>query len=104
VGVYLWSVRLFGDVIDFNDERYYDYEGEDVPYYPIYTYDAREENQLKIGFQGFAGIMVPLANRISLEAEFKYNFAMVDFTESFVGFERFDLSGYQISIGMNYWF
>lgn len=106
VGVYLWSVRLFGDVIDFSDDRFY-YEDEEIivdPIYPIYSYDSREENKLKVGFQGFAGIMVPLANRISLEAEFKYNIAMADFTESFVGFERFDLSGYQISIGMNYWF
>ncbi len=102
VGVYLWSVRLFGDVIDFStvywDELY------EVDVYRIVTWDAREENKLKIGFQGFAGIMIPLANRISLEAEFKYNYAMADFTEAFMDFERFDLSGYQISIGMNYWF
>jgi opacity protein-like surface antigen len=102
VGVYLWSVRLFGDVIDFSDE-WWD-EAYEVVIYPVITWDAREENKLKIGFQGFAGIMIPLANRISLEAEFKYSYAMADFTEAFQGFERFDLSGYQISIGMNYWF
>jgi len=106
VGVYLWSVRLFGDVIDFSDDSFY-YEDEEIivdPIYPIYSFDLREENKLKIGFQGFAGIMIPLANRISVEAEFKYNYAMVDFTEAFLDFERFDLSGYQFSIGMNYWF
>jgi opacity protein-like surface antigen len=102
VGVYLWSVRLFGDVVDFSDE-WFDSEFE-VDIYPIFSTDAREENKLKVGFQGFAGIMIPLANRLSLEAEFKYNYAMADFTEGFEGFERFDLSGYQISIGMNYWF
>jgi opacity protein-like surface antigen len=107
VGVYLWSVRIFGDLIDFSDDSYY-YEDDEIivdPIYPIYSVDAREENKLKVGFQGFAGIMIPLANRISLEAEFKYNYAMADFSESaFLGFERFDLSGYQITIGMNYWF
>jgi len=102
VGVYLWSVRLFGDVIDFSD-IWWD-EQYEIEVYPINQWDAREENKIKVGFQGFAGIMVPLANRISLEAEFKYNYAMADFTEAFQGFERFDLSGYQISIGMNYWF
>ena len=102
VGVYLWSVRLFGDVVDFSDE-WFDSEFE-VDIYPILSTDAREENKLKVGFQGFAGIMIPLANRLSLETEFKYNFVMADFTEAFEGFERFDLSGYQISIGMNYWF
>jgi opacity protein-like surface antigen len=102
VGVYLWSVRLFGDVIDFSDE-WWDPVYETVVY-PIWTWDAREENKLRIGFQGFAGIMIPLANRISLEAEFRYNYAMADFTEAFEGFERFDIGGYQISVGMNYWF
>ena len=102
VGVYLWSVKLLGEFVDFSDEWWdEDYE---VAVYPILQVDAREENKLKVGFQGFAGIMVPLANRISLEAEFKYNYAMADFTEAFEGFERFDLSGIQISIGMNYWF
>jgi len=102
VGVYLWSVKLFGEFVDFSDE-WWDQDFE-VAVYPIFQVDAREENKLKIGFQGFAGFMIPLANRISLEAEFKYNIAMADFTEAFEGFEPFDLSGYQISIGMNYWF
>jgi opacity protein-like surface antigen len=102
VGVYLWTVRIFGEVVDFSDE-WWDEEFE-VAVYPIRDWDAREENKLKIGFHGFAGIMIPLANRISLEAEFKYNSVKAEFTEAFQGFEPFDLSGYQISIGMNYWF
>jgi len=107
VGVYLWNVRLYGDFIDFSDDRFY-YEDENIivdPIYPIEGVDSREENKFRVGFQGFAGIMVPLANRISVEAEFKYNYAMADFTgEGFIGFDKFDLGGYQISIGMNYWF
>jgi opacity protein-like surface antigen len=102
VGIYLWNVRLLGDYIDF-EIAWEDLEWE-VDIFPIGYVDAREENKLKVGFQGFAGIMIPLANRLSLEAEFKYNYAMADFTEAFQGFEPFDLSGYQISIGMNYWF
>jgi opacity protein-like surface antigen len=106
VGLYLWSVRLFGDLIDFEDDSYY-YEDEDIivdPIYPIYGVDAREENKLKFGYQAFGGVMIPLANRLSLEAEFKYNNAKADFTEAFEGFDRFDLGGYQISVGLNYWF
>jgi hypothetical protein len=45
-----------------------------------------------------------VANKISFEAEFKYNFAKGELTEAFEGFEPFDLSGYQISVGLNYWF
>jgi hypothetical protein len=29
---------------------------------------------------------------------------MADFKEAFLGFDPFDIGGYQISIGMNYWF
>ncbi len=101
-GVYLWNVRMWGDLVDFSDP-WIDFDW-DVEIYPIYTVDAREENKIKVGFHAFGGIMVPVANRISFEAEFKYNFAKGDLTESFEGFEPFDLSGYQISVGLNYWF
>jgi len=105
-GIYLWNVRLQGEMIDFStSEEFYDPSiNADVIGYPIYLTDAREENKITIGFHAFGGIMVPVANRISIEAEFKYNFLKGTFTEGFEGFEDFDLSGYQISIGLNYWF
>lgn len=102
LGLYLWNVRIQGDLIDFSDP-WYDLD-EEVEIYPIYPTDAREENKISIGYNVFGGIMVPVANRISLEAEFKYNKAQGNLTDAFEGFEPFDLSGYQITIGLNYWF
>jgi len=106
VGLYMWSVRIQGDMIDFSDE-WYDTE-EEVSIYPIYSVDSREDSRIKIGYNVLGGIMMPVANRISVEAEFKYNILKGAFSEDeysgFIGFEPFDLSGYQISIGMNYWF
>jgi len=102
IGIYLWNVYLQGDMIDF-DDPWIDEEWN-VEIYPIYSVDAREENRISIGYHGFGGIMIPVANRISLEAEFKYNFLKGILKEGFEGFDPFDLSGYQISIGMNYWF
>ena len=106
VGVYLWNVRIQGDMIDFSaPEEFYDPNIDEFVFgYPIYPTDAREENKFKIGYHVFGGFMMPIANRISLEAEFKYNIIKGTFTEAFEGFEAFDLSGYHISIGMNYWF
>jgi len=101
-GLYIWNVRMWGDLVDLSDP-WVDLDW-DVEIYPIYPVDAREENKLKVGFHAFGGIMVPVANKISFEAEFKYNFAKGELTEAFEGFEPFDLSGYQISIGLNYWF
>lgn len=110
VGVYMWNVRLYGDIIDFDDVSNY-YEDEEIivdPIYPIDYYDIREENRFSIGYHVFGGIMIPVANRISLEAEFKYNFSKgtlgKDPDWGFQGFDPFDLNGYHISIGLNYWF
>jgi len=106
VGLYIWSVRLQGDMIDFSAaEEFYDPNIDAYVFgYEIYQTDAREENKFKFGFHGFAGVMVPVANRISVEAEFKYNAAKGTFSEAFEGFEPFDLGGYQFSVGLNYWF
>jgi hypothetical protein len=48
--------------------------------------------------------MVPFTKRMTFEVEFKYNRAQGELKEAFEGFEPFDLSAYQISLGMNYWF
>ncbi|MFP4082858.1 MAG: hypothetical protein ACLFVG_08905 [Candidatus Aminicenantes bacterium] len=106
IGVYIWTLRLQGEMIDFSDpELFYDpFIDADVIGYPIYLTDAREENKFTIGYHAFGGIMFPIANRISIEGEFKYNFVNGGLTEGFLGFESFDLSGIQISLGLNYWF
>ncbi len=102
VGLYMWNVRLQGDMIDFSDP-WYDTVNE-ATIYPIYLTDAREENKISFGYHVLGGIMFPIAQRVSLGGEFKYNYAQGTLTEAFEGFEPFDLSGYTISIGLNYWF
>lgn len=101
VGVYVWSARLQGDLIDF-DDPWVD-QDFDVTVYPIYFSDIRDDNKLAIGFNVLGGVMFPLANRISIEGEAKYNFAKGSL-DRFVGFDKIDLSGIQISLGINYWF
>ncbi|MFQ6037205.1 MAG: hypothetical protein ACE5LV_01165 [Candidatus Aminicenantales bacterium] len=101
VGLYVWAVRLSGDMVDFSQPVEFT---DGTIGYPVYLTDAREENKFKVGFHGFGGLMIPVANRISFEAEFKVNMASGELTDAFEGFEPFDLSGYQISLGLNYWF
>ena len=107
-GIYFWSVRLQGNIIDFDDEWIYEDEDYIVDIYPVEGALLREDNKVKVGFHALGGVMFPIANRISIEAEFKYNFASgelgKDPYEGFQGFEPFDLGGYQFSIGLNYWF
>jgi len=106
-GIYLWTVRLYGNMIDFSiEEIFFDLTiNEEVIGNPIFATDAREENKISFGFHAFGGFMFPVGNRLSIDAEFKYNFVRGgSFTEGFEGFEPFDLSGYQISVGVSYWF
>ncbi|NIO49105.1 MAG: outer membrane beta-barrel protein [Candidatus Aminicenantes bacterium] len=102
VGLYLWNVRLNGDLIDFDDV--WVYVPDDIDIYPIISVDAWESNRISFGYHAFAGIMVPFTKRMSFEAEFKYNRAQGELKEAFLDFEPFDLSAYQISLGLNYWF
>ena len=106
--LYIWSVRMQGEMIDFEDEWIYDefpYDSDegDIYIYKIKLMDARDETKLSLGYQAFAGIMIPFAKRVAFEAEFKYNFGKGSL-ENIEGFEKFDLTGFQISLGINYWF
>jgi opacity protein-like surface antigen len=106
IGLYLWTVRLQGEMIDFDDaELFYDPGiDEDVWGYFTYEVDAREENRLSVGYHAFAGFMIPIANRISLDLAVKYSLVSGSFQEGFTGFPDFDLGGYTFILGMNYWF
>ncbi len=101
VSMYFWSVKLWGNIIDFEDV-WID-ETENIDIYAVKPANVREDYQITFGFQGFAGIMIPFARRAALEAEFKYWYGKGNL-DLFEGFQDFDLSGYQISLGINYWF
>ncbi|MDH7512739.1 MAG: hypothetical protein QHH14_07325 [Clostridiales bacterium] len=105
ITLFIWNVRMQGDAINFEDDSwvYEDpYYGE-IQIYPLMLVDARDETKLGVGYQAFAGIMIPFAKRVAFEAEFKYNVGKGSLV-NFEGFEKFDLGGYQISLGINYWF
>jgi len=107
VGAYFWNVVMRGDMIDFNDEYVYESTtGYDLPVYPIYNVDAREsENFAKVsfGYHVLGGIMIALGRNMTLDVGAKYNIAKGRMTEGFEGFDRFDLGGFQVSVGVNFW-
>lgn len=114
VSFFLWSVDLHGDMVDFTDQYVYaDPDLGDVDIYGVYPTDARQETKLTVGFHAFAGITIPIARRVAIEAEFKYFYGKGGFSASdsdrgdftgFAGFQSFDLGGYQASVGINFWF
>ncbi len=106
VGAYLWTVRIHGDMVDFEaGEEFLDLNLDAIVIgYPTYSVDAREENKISFGFHVFGGVMLPIANRISIEGEVKYNQVKGTLKDYFIGFEPFDLGGLPISNGMKYWF
>lgn len=107
VGVYLWSLTRQGDLIDFDaQQEYIDLvSGESVLGFPILIEDSRENNKFTVGYHAFGGFMIAFTNRMTLETEFKYNIIEGKLSDgNFRDYARFDLSGYQVSLGLNYWF
>jgi opacity protein-like surface antigen len=105
VGMYLWNVRMLGDMVDFSDTSFFypDPRLGDVQVYPVSFVDVREQNKITFGWQAFAGVMVPVGQRMTVEGEFKYNYAKGKM-DNFQGFQDFDMRGFQVSVGLNYWF
>ena len=101
--VTIWSVSLFGDMIDFSVE-YEDTEFEGVPVYQVIQVNSREGIKLALGYFLAGGMQVVVGNRITLQAEVKYLYGKGKMEDWFEGFEDFDLSGLFISLGLNYWF
>jgi len=105
IGVYFWTVRMEGDLIDFSDE--YEYQTIDdyfLPVYPIYFVDAEEKNKLAFGFHVLGGFMLSLSKTLTLDIGAKYNVAKGKMSDAFLGFDPFDLGGLQLSLGLNYRF
>jgi len=105
VGLYLWSVKMLGYLVDFQDAWIYeDPELGDVDIFTVQPVELREQNRLSFGTHFFGGIMIPVANKLAIEAEIKFNMCKGQFKDAFEGFEKFDLGGYQLALGINYWF
>ncbi len=107
VGLYFWSVGIRGYMIDFTDEAVWEEQGfPDVTVYGITQTDARESSRTTLGYHAFGGLMVPIGDRVTLSAEFRYNAAKGKFKadSAFTDFEDFDLGGYALTAGLNYWF
>lgn len=105
VSLSFWTVRLQGDIIDFSDPWIYtDPDFGDIEVYPVYYSLLSEANRIKLGYNAFAGVMLPIGNRLTLDCGLRYNFLKVKFRDSFEGFEDFDFNGYSLNIGLNFWF
>ena len=105
VSMFFWSAGIRGSMVDFTDEWIYnDPDIGDVTIYKINQTDARENNRISFGYHAFGGLMFPIGNRITLEAEFRYRIGRGQFKDAFLDFEDFDLSGFSLTAGFNYWF
>jgi len=103
----LWSVSLFGDLIDFSDAWVYeDPDYGDVDIYGIYPLNARQDARFALGYYLAGGFQYVVGNKITLQGEVKYLWGKGTWPQEgwFEGFEAFDLNGLFISLGLNYWF
>ncbi len=104
VGLYIWTVRLQGEIVDFSDPWIYSDPYGDITVYPVYYALLEEQNRISVGYNAFAGVMVPIGSRTTLDLGFRYNFLKARFRDSFEGFEDFDFNGYSLVLGLNFWF
>jgi opacity protein-like surface antigen len=108
-GLYFLSASIRGSMVDFSTPELVNDpsvpELGDFNIYPVVGANAHE-TRVVLGYHAFAGFMFPIGYRLTLEAEARYHFAKVNFREAFPApdFEKFDLSGLSLSIGLNYWF
>jgi hypothetical protein len=108
-GVYFLSARISGEMPDFsagvlvNDANHP--ELGDFNIYPVVFVNAHETRAV-LGGHAFAGLMVPIGYRLTLEAEARYHYAKANFRNAFpaIDYGPIDLSGLSLSIGLNYWF
>jgi hypothetical protein len=106
IGAYFVSASVWGSIVDFSQEyTYSDPDLGDVSVYPVVGADAHE-TRVVLGGHAFAGFMIPVGYRMTIEAEARYHYAKVNFREAFPApeYDKFDLSGLSLSIGFNYWF
>jgi hypothetical protein len=103
-GLYFWSVRMYGQMVNFSDAWVYtDPDLGDVDIFPVESVNSREKGSV-FGYHAFAGFQIPIGFRATLEAEARYHWAKAKFTEWFQGFEDFDIGGLALTVGFNYWF
>ncbi|HVP91046.1 MAG TPA: hypothetical protein VMS75_07495 [Terriglobales bacterium] len=109
VGAYFLSARISGEIPDFSagvlvsDSNQPDL-GE-FYIYPVSLVNAHE-TRLVLGEHAFAGVMIPIGYRLTLELEGRYHFAKANFRNAFpaIDYGPIDLSGLSLSVGINYWF
>jgi hypothetical protein len=107
IGLYIYSLRLIGDLIDFSNPYVYSEAGyPDVNVFPISSVDAMEGTGLgrvAFGYQVFGGLQIPIYHRLTLDGEVKYSSATSKMN-NFAGFAPLDLGNLQLSLGITYWF
>jgi hypothetical protein len=99
-----WRVQMYGEMVDFSDPWIYeDPELGDIDIYPITGVNGIEKG-MSWGWHAFGGFQIPIGFRTTIEAEARYQWLKAKFNDWYVGFDDFDLSGLQLTVGLSYWF
>lgn len=105
VGLYRYRVSLRGQSVDFSDTSnvYVDPELGDIQIYPV-DQSYAEESGYTFGYHFLGGLQFPIGHRITIEGEARYHVAKATLDEWFIGFDKFDVGGLSLTMGINFWF
>ncbi|MCP4150087.1 MAG: outer membrane beta-barrel protein [bacterium] len=90
VGLYAWRYVQGGEFVDFEEETVY--EGE------------AETDTHTIGFNAKAGFTYRFRRNIGFSLEGRYVFLKGELSDHFEGFNKLDLGGLTLNVGLNFYF
>ena len=89
-GMYFWKYEQWGDFIDFQSGTV----SED---------EYAETTTNTVGFNAKAGIVMRLSRNLGVAFEGKYQLVKGELSAFFEGWEKFDLSGFSYTLGINFY-
>jgi hypothetical protein len=90
VGMYFWKYEQWGDFIDFTT-------------YEVNEDEYAESTTNSVGFNAKAGIVMRFYRNMGVALEAKYQWVKGDLGAFFEGWEKFDLSGFSYTFGINFY-
>lgn len=87
-GIYYWKYKQWGDFIDFTNDT-------------VSENEYAESSVYSPGFNVKGGMVMRFSRGLGVFVEGRYQYVKGNLSSAFEGFEKFDLSGFSLSVGMS---
>jgi hypothetical protein len=70
----------------------------------VYAEESEGLGRVSFGWQAFGGLMIPFGTRMTADVGVQYFSCPAELVNAFRDFDPMDIGGFQIFVGLNYWF